>query len=940
MHSDTIPGQTEGSASRNPFPPDLTAGVIFLAALALSALIIWRSEIHRLQIERARVSHIASDHAATLRLNIERALSATYSLAALVRQGKGNITDFDAVASGLLPFFPGVSSLQLAPGGVVRDIVPLTRNEGAIGHDLLHDRNTEAFLARDTGKLTLAGPFNLIQGGVGAVGRLPVFLDDAHGGTAFWGFTIAVIRFPDVLETAALSGMEAQGITYELWRIHPGTGQKQIIAASQPASLADPVDCTLKLPNGIWTLSVMPSGGWGDAAGLTGKISSGFLLSLLLFFLARFQLNARLETLRITRQLTRDLRENENVFESVIKAMAEGVYIQWQNGEITAANPAAEKIFGPLTEQTSVFSNAFCNAISEDGTSFPELLHPSLLALSAGQPQHDVVMGIHGQQGDVRWISINAQPLIAEGETIPYAAVTTFHDITERTRAEAALKKSEQKFKAIFDHTFQFIGLMDINGIMLDANRSALEFSGIQESEVIGKLFWETPWWSHSGELQEQLRSAIKKAACGEFIRFEVTHPDRLGNLRAIDFSLKPVWDEAGAVVMIIPEGRDITSHKHAEAEIRSLNQQLEQRVQERTVELHQKNIELSMEVHERKLAEENLRTAQKRLEETNRALETLSITDHLTGLANRRYFDEALEKEHARHARSGAALSMIMLDIDFFKLFNDSYGHLRGDDCLQKIAGAMEKCAGRAVDIVARYGGEEFSCILPETNLDGAIVIAEKIRAGIQGLAIPHDASSVADCVTASLGVVTITCTSETSPSRLIDSADTLLYKAKLEGRNRVEAGFIAGRLAARGGKNPFQLEWKDIYCSGNTLIDSQHQNFFHTSNQFLNALQSSLPNAEILLIVEQLLEDIVRHFRDEEAILKSVDFPGLKEHAEKHAVLHKKGSEMALALRSGSQPPGEIFTFLVYDVVFQHMYLADREYFPFLGKDPAHPQ
>ncbi|MGA7874214.1 MAG: PAS domain S-box protein [Desulfoferrobacter sp.] len=142
-------------------------------------------------------------------------------------------------------------------------------------------------------------------------------------------------------------------------------------------------------------------------------------------------------------------------------------------------------------------------------------------------------------------------------------------ETAERVRAEEALRDSERKFRAIFDQTYQFIGLMTPDGTLMEANRTALGFSGITESEVIGKPFWETPWWIHSKELQERLRKAVKETANGRFVRFEATHVASDGSLRYIDFSLKPVKDEAGNVTLLIPEGRDITDRKLTELALR-----------------------------------------------------------------------------------------------------------------------------------------------------------------------------------------------------------------------------------------------------------------------------------------------------------------------------------------------------------------------------------
>jgi PAS domain S-box-containing protein len=150
-----------------------------------------------------------------------------------------------------------------------------------------------------------------------------------------------------------------------------------------------------------------------------------------------------------------------------------------------------------------------------------------------------------------------------------------FIDNTEHKKTETAVRENERKIRAIFDQTFQFIGILTPDGILTEANRSALKFSGIDESAAIGKPFWETPWWTHSPELQEQLRQAIASAAKGEFIRFEATHPATDGTLHYVDFSLKPVMDDQGNVIYLIPEGRDITDRKQIEDELHRKNEDL-----------------------------------------------------------------------------------------------------------------------------------------------------------------------------------------------------------------------------------------------------------------------------------------------------------------------------------------------------------------------------
>jgi len=139
----------------------------------------------------------------------------------------------------------------------------------------------------------------------------------------------------------------------------------------------------------------------------------------------------------------------------------------------------------------------------------------------------------------------------------------------ERQEAISVLQNSEQKLRGIFDHAFQFIGLLKPDGTVVDANQAALDFAGVSQGAVIGKFFWDTPWWRHSAAEQTRLRDAIQRAARGQFVRYETTHPGPDGIMRAIDFSLKPVRDENGQVVMLIPEGRDITGIKQTEAALR-----------------------------------------------------------------------------------------------------------------------------------------------------------------------------------------------------------------------------------------------------------------------------------------------------------------------------------------------------------------------------------
>lgn len=174
------------------------------------------------------------------------------------------------------------------------------------------------------------------------------------------------------------------------------------------------------------------------------------------------------------------------------------------------------------------------------------------------------------------------------------------------------------------------------------------------------------------------------------------------------------------------------------------------------------------------------------------KVLEVESTIDPLTGLHNRRYFDDILEREYARHSRSKVELSLIIIDVDHFKAFNDTYGHLRGDDCLRRVAKVISDHVLRPPDVAVRFGGEEFVCLLPETSLDGAKIVAEHIRQGVLNLSIPHKCSTEYQIVTLSIGIASIQPIMGGSPKEIVARADEQLYKAKARGRNCIESVYI----------------------------------------------------------------------------------------------------------------------------------------------------
>ncbi len=275
-------------------------------------------------------------------------------------------------------------------------------------------------------------------------------------------------------------------------------------------------------------------------------------------------------------QAEQELRDSEQRYRRLFEDMDEGVAINEavRDGDghvidyvILAANPAFEH-HSPYTIAAAVGKRA--TELYQLPSEYIQQWWESHAPLR--RPAHTEMW--HEPTG--QWLHVVASP-ITDGRF-----ATFFTDITARKRAEEALQHSEQRFRAIFDQTFQFTGLLDVEGTVIEANRTALDFAGISEEEVVGKPFWETIWWAHSSELQARVRKAVLTAAAGQFVRMEATHPGADGSLHTVDFSLKPVRNEDGKVVLLIPEGRDITERKLAEDALRKVEaerRELEARV-------------------------------------------------------------------------------------------------------------------------------------------------------------------------------------------------------------------------------------------------------------------------------------------------------------------------------------------------------------------------
>lgn len=365
--------------------------------------------------------------------------------------------------------------------------------------------------------------------------------------------------------------------------------------------------------------------------------------------------------------------------------------------------------------------------------------------------------------GQVRWITAESFPrTLADGTTVWEGVLA---DITDRKRAEEALTESLRRFNDLVDHVS--VGVY----VFWHRGDGSADFEYVSDG------------WCAMNQLDQDAVLADQTLAV------EVIHPDELEdfkryNQQAIEEKSQFRWEGrviVGGVVryMLIESSplffdngdsrwfgiqQDITERKKAEAVLRETNNALEDEIVKRTLVTEELRIKTEL-------------------------LEKLSSQDGLTEIPNRRHFNERAKLEWQRAQRVGLPLSLIMIDIDHFKQYNDHYGHAAGDACLKQVARALTSCVERPLDLVARYGGEEFVALLPETDCSGARHLAEQMRAAVEALSIPHADSSIASVVTLSVGVATHKDgNAKADLSQLQACADQALYRAKHQGRNRVE--------------------------------------------------------------------------------------------------------------------------------------------------------
>ena len=715
--------------------PRAAAALAFVAMALLCSVVVAWLELRRIDYERARFDLQVGDLAGEVEGQIDRALSATYALAAMVRQGRGTIAHFDEVATAMLPFYPGADSLQLARGGVVSAIVPLAGNERAIGHDLLADRQRtrEAFLARDSGRLTLAGPFDLLQGGLGAVGRLPVFLDGPSGEKQFWGFTSVLVRFPKVLEATGLAKLAERGVDYEIARVHPDTGQRQRIAASNGSRLVDPVVRPMNMPNGVWTLSASPHEGWLRPGAVAVNAAAGALISLMAAWLARQMVELRrhrrgLEDLVRLRTAELEARQAELLrLSAAVEQSPVSIVITDAQGTIEYVNPKFEQVSGYSAAEAIGRNPRILKSGNRSRDEYAQLW----ATISSGQNWSGEFENLR-KNGSRYYEATSISPIRdAAGAISGYVGVK--EDVTQRRADELRMREA----MVVFNASSQAIMITDADGVITSVNPACCSITGYGAEEIIGQRPSMFRSDRHDEGFYREMWSRLIAEGTWEG---EVWNRRKDGSTYLQWITITAVRDEKERQVKYVSHASDITSRRQREEVI-----------------WRQANF------------------------------------DELTGLANRHLLHDRLRQTMAQARRAGHRAGLMLLDLDGFKWVNDTAGHDAGDRLLVETAARLTRCV-REQDTVARMGGDEFTLVIGDLVDAGNLRrVAEKV---LRELAEPFVLDASTYHVSASIGL-TVFPEDGADIQTLLRNADVAMYEAKLLGKNRCE--FYAQHLRER---------------------------------------------------------------------------------------------------------------------------------------------
>jgi diguanylate cyclase (GGDEF)-like protein/PAS domain S-box-containing protein len=468
------------------------------------------------------------------------------------------------------------------------------------------------------------------------------------------------------------------------------------------------------------------------------------------------------------RRAEKALRASQARYTAILEDQAELICRSGADGVLTFVNQAYCRFFGKTREELQ--GHRFLPPLpGEDGRALARHLDSLNRDHPVGNLEHRVI----APGGDIRWLRWTTRAVFDEaGNFCEYQSVGV--EVTEQKRVERDLRASQARYLAILEDQTELICRSGSDGVLTFINEAYCRFFGKTRDELLGRSFLPPLPGDDGRVLAEHLSSLTRDNPVGA-LEHRVIAPG--GDIRWLRWTTRAIFDEMGNFSEYQSVGRDVTERRQAQEALQEAHDTLEQRVRERTSELAEANAKLARVVAE--------------LQQARDELHRLSFLDGLTGVPNRRYFDEQAGLEWRRGAREGRPLAVIMIDIDKFKAFNDSHGHQAGDECLRRVAEALTGVLKRPGDFLARYGGEEFVAVLPGTDAAGALSVAEAMRAAVSGLGISHQESPSGGVVTVSLGVSALVPAGDRGVEEAVAAADAALYQAKEAGRDQVRMAF-----------------------------------------------------------------------------------------------------------------------------------------------------
>jgi len=542
--------------------PALNGLVIFFLLLLLAVFILRQ----RYELLTAQQAEIATDIIRNAKKGLQHVLNqsqtATTAISLSIDEN-GRVENFDKIASLIYETSDDIDVLELLPGGVIEYIYPMTGNESVMHYDVLHDsaRNREAILAKNAKELYFAGPLELKQGGLGIVGRLPVYRQNK-----FWGFAAVVIRFDNLIRAAGIDTSGTNGYYYEFSKVDPVTKKEVSFFPEEKESVSHNAVFSDYIPEGDWKISLIPADPYTVLKGMQPMIIISLLLSLTGGLLITQVTKRPLTLQKIVTERTEELDKSEKRNKAIVNAIPDLMLVTDKEGRfIDYINPHNEPTMMPPAEFL--------------GKSISEIM-PAPLSGEINRNIREVIR--------TKKILSHSYDLMLRGENRYYEAryvasgsnevFIIIRDITENKKVQLALEESERELREIFNSSFQFTGLLNPEGVLLEANQTALEYSGYTEEEVVGRHFWEIAFWDNEEEGMKQvewLKEAIKKAASGQSIREETRVIFKEGVVDIFDFSIKPVKNREGRIIYLIAEGRLITELANAERELKLAHEQL-----------------------------------------------------------------------------------------------------------------------------------------------------------------------------------------------------------------------------------------------------------------------------------------------------------------------------------------------------------------------------